>query len=699
MMTSKIETRHLERPAYVYLRQSTMGQVRHHRESTERQYALREKAISLGWRADIVRVLDGDLGLSGAQSQQREDFKTLVADVSMGKVGAVFSLEASRLSRSNTDWHRLLELCSLTGTLIIDDDGCYDPADFNDQLILGLKGTMSQAELHFIRARLQGGKLNKAKKGELRAPLPVGYVYDAAGRTMMDPDVEVQGAIRLLYDVFRQTGSAYKVVQHFASNTLKFPKRSYGGAWDGKLVMGSLTHARVREMLKNPTYAGTYVYGRHTYKKRIDEAGVIHANIVRRPMDEWTVTIKDHHAAYISWEEYLENQRVLAKNLTKRDDTMLTGPAREGLALLQGLLLCAACGRKIYVRYTGNGGIYPCYQCTWRKRDGLSASHCLSLPAPALDEAISNQVVEILTPSQIDVALKAYEEIERRTTAVDRQWQLKVERLEYEARLAQRRYEEVDPSNRLVASTLEKGWNDALVSLDELRKQHEAHRAKQGLSDISRRRDEILALGQELPRLWRSKSTAPRDRKRILRLLVKDITVERRSKVDKAVVLRIRWHGGATQELTVMMPANTPDKWRHAPEIVERVRVLAMAMTNDEIASLFNQEGLRTNKGNEYTTAGISWIRYKHAIPSPILIRPDELTVEQVAARFNVSAHVVYYWISKQLITARKLKPNAPWWLTIDADTDARLQQWCEASTRIEKSRTTSQTRTVGGAL
>jgi DNA invertase Pin-like site-specific DNA recombinase len=261
-MLEKITHRHLTKPAYLYLRQSTMGQVRHHRESTERQYALKEKACSLGWPAEHVRILDGDLGTSGAATTLREDFKTLVADVSMGKVGAVFALEASRLSRSNTDWHRLLELCALTGTLIIDEDGCYDPAEFNDQLLLGLKGTMSQAELHFLRARLQGGKLNKAKKGELRSPLPVGYIYDELGRPVMDPDEEVRGAVATLFQAFHDTGTAYGVMDHFRRHGLHFPKRSYGGVWNGKLLWGRLSHSRVLGVLKNPAYAGVYVYGR-----------------------------------------------------------------------------------------------------------------------------------------------------------------------------------------------------------------------------------------------------------------------------------------------------------------------------------------------------------------------------------------------------------------------------------------------------
>src|SRR6267378_31424 len=292
-MNSKITEQHQSKPAYIYLRQSTPAQVLHHQESTERQYALRQKALELGWSEAAVRTLDRDLGISGAQTTGRTDFKTLVADVSMGQVGAVFALEVSRLARSNADWYRLLELCALTQTLVIDEDGCYDPADFNDGLLLGLKGTMAQAELHFLHARLQGGKLNKAKKGELRFPLPVGFCYDDESRIIVDPDEEVRGAVGLVFQRFRETGSAFAVVQNFAKRALRFPKRSYGGAWDGKIIWGRLTHGRVLGMLKNPSYAGMYVFGRYQYRRQISPQGEIQKRIHAVAMPDWRVSLKE----------------------------------------------------------------------------------------------------------------------------------------------------------------------------------------------------------------------------------------------------------------------------------------------------------------------------------------------------------------------------------------------------------------------
>src|ERR1700730_6479380 len=344
-MNPKISEQQQSKPAYIYVRQSTLAQVRHHQESTERQYALQQKARELGWSEPSIRILDRDLGVSGAHTTGRTDFKTLVADVSMAQVGAVFALEASRLARSNADWHRLLELCALTRTLVIDEDGCYDPADFNDGLLLGLKGTMAQAELHFIRARLLGGKLNKAKKGELRFPLPVGFCYEEQAGIIPDPDEEVRGAVELVFRLFRETGSAYAVVQRFFENRLRFPKRAYGGAWDGQILWGRLTHSRVLSILKNPCYAGMYVFGRYQYRQQITAAGEVRKRMQAVARPEWRVSLKGHHEGYISWGAFEKNDERLEKIRINGEETVLSGPAREGLALLQGLLLCGSCGR------------------------------------------------------------------------------------------------------------------------------------------------------------------------------------------------------------------------------------------------------------------------------------------------------------------------------------------------------------------
>jgi DNA invertase Pin-like site-specific DNA recombinase len=681
-MTSKIQSTHLEKPAYVYIRQSTMGQVRHHQESTERQYALKDKALQLGWSVDMIRILDRDLGVSGAQMTGRKDFQMLVADVSMRKVGAVFSLEASRLSRSNTDWYRLLELCAFTETLIIDEDGFYNPADFNDQLLLGLKGTMSQAELHFLRARLQGGKLNKAKKGELRTPLPVGLVYDDEGRTVFDPDSEVRDAVRFLFDTFRQTGTAYAAVHSFSKEGLRFPKRAFGGAWNGKLIWGRLTGSRVLGILKNPAYAGAYVHGRYQLVKGIDPDGTFHSRTKEMPMSAWTVLIKDHHEAYISWDEFMRNQKVLERNRTNGEQTLLGGAAREGLALLQGLLLCGHCGRRITVRYKGNGGIYPVYECNWRRREGLSTGSCSQIRCDLVHQPVTERVLEVIQPKQIEIAIKALEELERRENAIDNQWRMRIERADYEASLAQRRYEEVDPSNRLVAATLEHRWNDALVKLEEIKKEYSQQQLKKQITATEEQKRELRSLAKDMPRLWKASTTKAKDRKRILRLLIKDITVEKLP-IPKQIVLHLRWQGGACEDIPIKIPPNRSDQIRYPNEIINKVRSLAKNLTDEQIASVFNQEGIKGAKGGPFTFSMIRSIRHKHRIPGPGKL-PEELTVKQMAKKFAVSPNVVYYWIERNVITARRLNQGSPYWIIMDAQKEKELFARGRNSVRIK---------------
>ena len=684
-MNQKISEHHRSKPAYIYLRQSTPGQVHHHHESTERQYALRELALELGWSQAAIRTLDRDLGKTGTEMTRREDFKTLVADVSMGQVGAVFALEVSRLARSNLDWHRLLELCALTQTLVIDEDGCYDPADFNDGLLLGLKGTMAQAELHFLRARLQGGKLNKAKKGELRFPLPVGYCYDEQGCIVPDPDEEVRGAVGLVFRLFRETGSAYAVMQRFVQGALRFPKRAYGGAWDGKMVWGRLSHSRALGMLKNPSYAGMYVFGRYQYRREISPQGEVRKRMHAVAMPDWRVSLKQHHEGYISLEEFFVNQQRLEKNRTNGEEMVLNGPAREGLALLQGLLACGNCGRALTVRYLGNGGIYPNYLCNWLRREGLATKDCMSFRCDLLDAAIAQEVLQTLQPAELELALAALRELESRDQTILRQWQMRLERAAYEAALAERRYQEVDPSNRLVASTLEHRWNDALLHLDDLKKQAAEFQQQQARVATAEQKEKVLALARDLPRLWHAPSTQAKDRKRMLRLLIKDITVEK-STTPKQLLVHIRWQGGACSERVVQLPSNIADRVRYPAALVERVRELAQGLPDAEIAGQLNRDGRTSATGKPYSMEIIRWIRWRYQIPPATLKRPEELTVQQVAQQFGVNAGVVYYWIKHGVITtARQLNDGMPYWITLKPPDEQRLRDWLRSSSRIPK--------------
>jgi DNA invertase Pin-like site-specific DNA recombinase len=696
-MNSKITQQHRSRPAYIYVRQSTNAQVLHHQESTERQYALREMARELGWSQPLIRTLDRDLGRTGTEMAGREDFKTLVADVSMGQVGAVFALEVSRLARSNLDWHRLLELCALTATLVIDEDGCYDPADFNDGLLLGLKGTMAQAELHFLHARLQGGKLNKAKKGELRFPLPVGFRYDEESRIILDPDEEVRGAVSLVFRLFRETGTAFAVMQRFAESRLRFPKRAYGGAWDGTIIWGRLTHSRVLGMLKNPSYAGMYVFGRYQYRREISPEGGVHKGIRAVAMPDWRVSLKEHHEGYITLDEFLKNQERLEKNRTNGEGMVLAGPAREGLALLQGLLLCGRCGRALSVRYRGNGGIYPCYQCNWLRREGLATKDCMSFGCDRLDAAIAEEVMKALQPAELELALAALQELESRDQALLRQWQMRLERAEYEAALAERRYQEVDPSQRLVAGTLERRWNEALLQLDGLKKQAAEFQRQEARVATPEQKAKVLALARDLPRLWHAPTTQAKDRKRMLRLLIKDITVEKPSH-PKQLLIHCRWQGGACTDLCVPLPPNQADRLRYPAAVVDRVRDLAHRLLDAEIADQFNREGQTSATGKPYTAKMIQWIRRGHRIPPPEPKKPDELTVQQAAQHFGVSDGVVYYWIERTLIQARRLNCGRPYWITLNPSDEQRLRDWVRNSSRIQKGKA-SPNGTGGGAL
>jgi len=678
-MTNKLTPQHLQKTAYIYVRQSSMGQVRHHRESTERQYAFQKKASDFGWPDSRIQVLDGDLGRSGASMTDRVDFKTIVADVSLGKAGAVFALEASRLARSNADWHRLIEICGITGTLIVDEDGCYDPGEFNDGLLLGLKGTMAQAELHFIRARLQGGKLNKAQKGELRFPLPVGYVFDDANRIVKDPDEQVRGAIELVFTAFQQTGSAYGVVQHFAEKSLSFPKRSYGGAWDGQLRWGRLNDSRVLEILRNPSYAGVYAFGRFRCVKEILDDGEVRSRIARMPRDQWLVEIRDHHEGYITFDQQLKNLDTIQKNRTNPREAVLSGPAREGLALLQGLLICGVCGRRLTTRYRGNGGIYPIYECNWRKREGLSKTSCMSVQCGNLDRAVEARILEVVNQEQIDLALEAFEILQGREQQISGQWKLRLQRAEYDAQLAQKQYDQVDPDNRLVASTLERRWNDALVELEQVKQQIAELTAGQQVI-TPEQRDEVLALARDLPKLWHASETSSKDKKRILQLLLSDIAVEKR---PRQALLHLRWQGGLCEDLVVDLPRRTCDLWRHDESLVHRVRELAQQFSDEEIAAKLNAEGLKSAKGNRFTRSSVSWIRHKHHIPPVDKKKPDELTVNEVATQFGVSHNVVYYWISRQMVTARRLNNGSPYWITLDERQCQELEKWVRESSRI----------------
>jgi len=517
----------------------------------------------------------------------------------------------------------------------------------------------------------------------LRFPLPVGLCYDDQGGIVLDPDDEVRGAVRLVFQLFRKTGSAYAVVQHFGKLGLLFPKRAYGGAWDGKLLWGRLNHSRVLGVLKNPSYAGTYVYGRYQSCRTVTPEGEVHSRVQAMPKTEWRVTLEQHHEGYITWEEHLQNQERLVKNRTNSEASVLSGPAREGMALLQGLLLCGGCGRKLTVRYQGNGGCYPTYECNWRRREGMATKTCMALRCESLDAAMAAQVLTALQPAQLTLATEAFKELEARDQAQTRQWEMRLERAAYEAQLAERRYEEVDPSHRLVAATLERRWNAALQHLEELKAQYAESQRQEARVATPEQKAQVLALAKDFPRLWRAPTTQAKDRKRMLRLLIKDITVERQSGAAQAL-LHVRWQGGACTEVVVDLPLKMADRLRYPTEMVERVRTLALTLSDAQIAAHLNEEGVRSAKGLPFNISMIKWIRHRHGIPAPQLKGPDEFTVQQFCDRFGVSRHVVYYWIEREIVEARQLNQGSPYWIKLTPAKEQELVEWVRESSRIE---------------
>jgi DNA invertase Pin-like site-specific DNA recombinase len=457
MIASKIGRVHLERAALVYIRQSTLAQVRDNTESTARQYAQAEEAARMGWEASKIVVIDDDLGVSGRTASGREGFKRLVTKVCMGEVGAVFGLEVSRLARSSADLQRLLEFCSLTDTLIVDADGVYDLQHFNDRLLLGLKGTMSEAELHILAGRLDESKRAAAARGELRISLPVGYLYDEDGQTVIDPDEEIRTAIADVFSTFERTGSAYSVVGAFVGRP--FPSRTSGGAWAGEVHWGRLTHGRVLQILYNPTYAGAYVYGRSRSRRAVLADGTICTRTRPVAQEEWPVLIHDHHPGYIDWEAFLSDRRRLAANNTQRG----ARPPREGTCLLQGIVLCGSCGRPMATTYSRG----PSYECCHSRADCVVTPHCRSVGATQVDTAVATRLLALVAPDEIAVALAAADEVTDRRRQSTRALELTVERARYQAARAERAFHQCEPENRLVARSLERRWELKLAALAE----------------------------------------------------------------------------------------------------------------------------------------------------------------------------------------------------------------------------------------
>ncbi|MGH7307171.1 MAG: recombinase family protein [Candidatus Rokuibacteriota bacterium] len=645
---SKVTSEHLRRDAYLYVRQSSLQQVHDHRESTARQYDLKRQAQALGWSSEHLVVIDEDQGLSGASAAERNGFQRLVAEVGLGRVGLVMGLEVSRLARNSSDWHRLLEICALAETLILDEDGIYDPSHFNDRLLLGLKGTMSEAELHVLRARLIGGSLNKARRGELWIRPPMGFVYEDRGRRLvLDPDAQIQGAVRLLFETYRRTGSAEQVVRHFAREGLRFPRRLPTGPRAGEVVFIPLVHSRVLNLLHNPRYAGAFVYGR-TRQRRVVIPG--QQRNCRRPRAEWPVFLPNAHPGYITWEEFETNQATLLANANGYGPDRRRSPAREGVALLQGLVLCGRCGDRMTVRYTvSQGHPAPVYVCQ-RQRIARAEPACQTIPGTGLDAAVAQVVLEAVTPAALDVALEVFAELRARKADVDRLRRAQVERAREEAALAQRQFLLVRPEHRLVADSLERQWNEKLARLADAEREYrrvtEAEGRELTADDCAR----IHALASDLPRVWHDPRTAMRERKRMLRLLIEDVTLLR----DRAIRIAIRWKGGATTTVERPVPLSAPALRRTSAAIVEMIRGLAAEQTDRQVATTLNRRWLRSGTGQPFHRLVVRHIRNAYGIPSlaEYLRNAGWLTAAEISTQLRLHSSTAKCWAREGVLRA-----------------------------------------------
>lgn len=655
----KVQPHHLERAAYLYVRQSSMKQVIENVESTKRQYALRARATALGWSDDQVVVIDSDQGESGASAAWREGFQHLVSEVGVGRAGIVMGLEVSRLARNNADWHRLLEICALADTLILDEDGVYDPANFNDRLLLGLKGTMSEAELHVLKARLRGGILNKVRRGEYRCGLPTGFVYDEAGDVVLDPDSQVRETIAYFFDTFSRVGSACQVVKVFRDEGLRFPSRQRNR--DG-VVFRALTTSTALRTLHNPRYAGAYAYGRRRYQRAANGMKVQRA----RNCSDWLACIPNAHPGYITWDRFQENLKRLETN-GRSYELARASPPREGAALLQGRAVCGRCGQSMRVRYGARrGGLEAWYVCDLAHSHSAEP-HCQSIAGGPIDEAVSALVVEQMTPAAVELALEIRAEIESRQEEANQLRRRAIERAQIDADLAQRRFMLVDPGNRLVADTLEADWNNKLRALAGAREDWERamHEDERILGDEVR--DRLIAMTADFKQLWADPGTPNRERKRMLDHIIEDATLVKLPD-EGTTMVHVRFKGGRTQTITTLNPKSSAQRVKTQPKTIELVDKLLDEHTCSEIADLLNEQGIRPGGAvrpgcadARFTPLRVAYLAHNYDLRSRYDRLRDRgmLTKAEAAARLNIHEHTLVRWAVHGLISRHAYNAHA----------------------------------------
>jgi DNA invertase Pin-like site-specific DNA recombinase/predicted DNA-binding transcriptional regulator AlpA len=674
---SKIKPSHTQRVAYVYVRQSTPGQVEHNRESTARQYALADKACQLGWPREQVKIIDEDLGLSGSTTDKRSGFTRLTTEVALAHVGIVLGLEVSRLARNNADWYRLLELCGVTDTLIGDNDGIYHPALFNDRLLLGLKGTMSEAELHIIRARLDGGIRNKAARGELRRGLPVGFIWgEQDGEVLFHPDEAVTGAIRTVFERFAEFGSARRVWLWFRSEGLSFPLQTTPAGLPGPIRWVVPTYTALHHILTNPVYAGAYTYGKTKYERYVDEHGAVRKRIRHLPMDQWAVLIQDHHPGFIDWATFQANQARLDSN-TRPKPHQSGGAVREGSALLQGLATCGHCGRRLHVHYRGRNSS-PGYHCAGKDLVNGRGVYCLNVGGSAIEPAVADAFLEAVTPAAVAATMLSVQQLQANHDAALSQWRLEVERARYEAERAQRRYQTVEPENRLVARGLETEWENRLRDLAaaeaDLRRRDQQRPNPLGPEQLNRFR----MLGSDIRQVWTAPTTSDRDRKELLRALLEEVIFDLK-RAEGMVHLTLRWRGGAITLLDIPVPRFRPMGPRTDEDTISLLRRLAALYPDEVIAGILNRQGRKTATGERFTANQVGSLRRYRDIPrfQPPAEPPtgELVSIRKAAQILGMNTSSIHRWLADGFIAGEQVTPGAPWQIRITDELRARIVQ------------------------
>lgn len=673
---NKIGSSHLQRAAFVYIRQSSASQVEHNRESTQRQYALAQRATGLGWSQQQINVVDDDLGLSGASTARRGGFARMTAEVALGHVGIILGLEVSRLARNNADWYRLLDLCTMTDTLIGDADGVYNPALFNDRLLLGLKGTMSEAELHILRARLDGGIRNKAARGELRWGLPTGLVWgEADGEVRLHPDEAVVSVLHAVFARFNEFGSARRVWLWLRTENLSFPlqfNRNEQIRWVAP------TYNAIYNVLTNPVYAGAYCYGKTRTERYVDEHGTLKTRLRRLPQSQWAVLIREHHEGYIDWATYEANQVRLAAN-TKPRPHEAGGAVREGAALLQGLAICGHCGRSLKTHYRGTNQT-PGYHCSNKGIENGRGVYCLNIGGLQIDAAVAQAFLQAVEPAGVAAAVRAAERLEADHDAALAQWRLTVERAHYEALRAERRYRAVDPENRLVARGLETQWETQLRELEQAQQELARREQLRPRTLGAEERHRLLALGQDLQRLWHAPTLTVRDRKQLLRTLLEEVSITVHREQYRAQ-LKLRWRGGKLTECDVALPRSRPATIRTDEDTIALVRRLAQHYPDATIAGILNTQGRVTARGLRFNQNLVGNLRRHWKIPcferSAELPDGELLSIRQAARVLGTAPSTLHRWVNDGFIAGEQTTPGAPWRIRI---TDALRSRFVEHS-------------------